>query len=81
MGTKIVVKINTIEKVNRFTNVTMLFKSNVDVSRGKYTVDGKSVLGILTMDLREPFDVILHSEDEEEIRNFNNAMEEFKWGK
>lgn len=75
-GTK--VKLNTIEKVNRFTGITMKFTSDIDVSIGEHIVNGKSALGILTFDLRKPLNVTIHSDDEEEIRRFYNAMVEFE---
>lgn len=55
----------------------MTFKSDIDIGKGSYMVDGKSTLGILTMDLREPFDAIIHSTDEEEIKKFNMVTKEF----
>lgn len=72
------VKLNNIEKVNRFTGVTMTFSSDIDVSIGDYVVDGKSALGVLTFDLRKPLNVVIHSNDEEEIRRFYKAMIEFE---
>lgn len=48
------------------------------IIRNKYIVDGKSILGIFTLDLRQPVDVEIHSDNEEEIRTFNEVMEEFR---
>lgn len=70
--------LNTLERVKRFGNIAIKFDSDIDVIRNKYIVDGKSVLGIFTLDLRKPVDVEIHSSDEKEIRRFNEAMEEFK---
>lgn len=75
-GTK--VKLNSIEKVNRFTSVTMTFTSDIDVSINNYVIDAKSALGILTFDLRKPLNVVIHSNDEEEIRKFYKCMAEFE---
>lgn len=57
----------------------MKFDSEIDVIRDSYRVDGKSALGILTVDLRKPLDVEIHSCNEEEIIRFNKEMEEFIW--
>lgn len=54
--------------------------SDVDAIMGRYIIDAKSVLGIYALDLRKPIDVEIHSGDEEEIKRFNMAMEEFKIG-
>lgn len=47
---------------------------------GRYIIDAKSALGVYALDLRKPIDVEIHSDDEEEIKRFNMAMEEFKIG-
>ncbi|MCR2049725.1 HPr family phosphocarrier protein [Acetatifactor muris] len=57
----------------------MKFKSDIDVIKDSYRVDAKSTLGILTVDLRKPLDVEIHSCNEEEVIRFNEEMEEFKW--
>ena len=77
--TRITVKLDTIDKVNHFTGITMKFESSIDVIRDSYRVDGKSALGILTMDLRKLLDVEIHSCNEDEIKKFNEVMEEFRW--
>ena len=56
----------------------MTFNSDIDVYKGNYIVDGKSALGILTMDLRDSLEVEIHSKEEKEIKRFNEVMEEFK---
>ena len=76
---KITIKLDSVEKVNRFTGVTMKFESDIDVTIGSYAVDGKSALGILTVDLRKPLCAEIHSDSEEETERFNRAMEEFRW--
>ncbi len=75
--TRIKVRLNTIEKVNHFTGITMKFNSDIDVIKDSYKVDGKSALGILTIDLRRPLYVEIHSDDKDEITRFNEQMEEF----
>ena len=37
-----------------------------------------TAIGIFTLDLSSPVDVLIHSEDEEEIRRFNEIMEGFR---
>ena len=67
------------ERLKRFGDITIKFDSDIDVIRNKYIVDGKSILVIFTLDLRKPVDIEIHSSNEEEIRLFNEAMEEFRW--
>ena len=41
----------TIERVQRFTAAMQEFDFEVDLSSGRYTVNGKSIMGILSLDL------------------------------
>ncbi len=69
--------LNTLDRVKKFGDIASKFDSDIDVIRNKYIVDGKSILGIFTLDLRQPVDVEIHSDNEEEIRTFNEVMEAF----
>ena len=46
--------------------------------KGRYIIDAKSTIGIFTLDLSSPVDVVIHSDDEDEIRRFNEVMEKYK---
>jgi hypothetical protein len=41
-------------------------------------IDAKSIMGIYTLDLSKPVDVVLHSDDNTEIDRFYEVMKEFK---
>lgn len=60
------IRLNTIEKVKRFVNVTNRFEDAIDLTSGRSMVDGKSILGIFSMDLREPLEVITYGGREEQ---------------
>ncbi len=72
-------KLNSKDKADKFTNLANEFKSNIDVIRDKHVIDGKSMLGIYTIDLNKPVKVRINSDDIEEINRFNKQMEKFKW--
>lgn len=71
------ISLNTIERVKKFSEEVIKFESDIDVIKGRYIVDGKSVLGILSIDLRKELEVEIHSNNREEIRKFNEKMKEF----
>lgn len=77
MGTKIVLNLNTLDKVKRFTDLTNRFNSDIDIVRERYVIDAKSIIGIYTIDLTKPVIVRIISNDREEIARFNKQMEEF----
>ena len=79
MNKEILIILNAINKVKRFIQIVEEFESDIDVVSGKYIVDGKSILGLFSINLLEPLIVKIDSENELEIENFNRVMEEFKY--
>ena len=57
--------LNTIDKVKSFNRDMLFFDSDIDLVQGRYTVDGKSIMGIFSLNLSEPIKVIIHEENGE----------------
>ena len=72
------VLLNTIDKVKRFTNIANKFDCDVDVIQGKYTVDGRSILGIFSLNLTDTVTVEIENDNEKQIDRFLKKMEEFR---
>ena len=77
------VRLNSIEQVKAFVNITMSKDYDVDLTQGKYIVNGKSIMGIFSLDLTRPLSVVAYCDDNEqflsEIEGFiytENAQEE-----
>ena len=77
MRTKITVTLNDFIKIKNFSSEVGKFESDIDLVKGRYIIDAKSTIGIFTLDLSAPVDVVIHSDDEDEIRRFNEVMEAF----
>lgn len=77
MNKRLTINLNNITKVRKFIDEVANFESDIDLMRGRYIIDAKSILGIFTIDLSQPIDVEIHSNNEEEIKRFNEIMEEF----
>ena len=64
------VKLNTQLDVIKFTQVASKCKGRVDCLEDNRNIDGKSILGVLSMDLSRPITVLFHDTYEEaEILN------------
>ena len=64
------VKLNTQLDVIKFTQVASKCKGRVDCLEDNRNIDGKSILGVLSMDLSRPITVVFHDTYEEaEILN------------
>lgn len=56
------IKLREINDVYKLVNILVGFDGDVDLESGKYKVDGKSILGIFSLDLRQPIKLTYDSE-------------------
>ena len=73
-----VIKLNTIDKVKDFVSRVSTFDCDVDILYGRYIIDGKSIMGIFSLDLTNPVTVMIHTDDYDELKRFYEMMEDFK---
>lgn len=67
------VLINGADKAERLCEILNTHSSSFDLAKGSYRVDGKSILGIFTMDLSSPLTLTVYDDmdfTEEEIKEF-----------
>ena len=68
MDTNFIISLDSIADVNAFANTIAHFKSEIDLSSGRYIVNAKSIMGIFSLDLTRPLTLTVHGKDElEEI--------------
>ena len=72
------VDLKSIERVKNFVNKITTIESDVDLIYGRYTLDAKSIMAIFSINLNNKLKLVLHSDDEDEIRKFNEIAEEYK---
>ena len=58
------VALNSIDKVKTFVNDINRFDFDFDLVSGRYVIDAKSIMGILSLDLSKPIDLNIHAENE-----------------
>lgn len=56
------IKLKEINDVYKLVNILVGFEGDVDLESGKYKVDGKSILGIFSLDLRQPIKLTYDAE-------------------
>ncbi len=68
------VMLATINDVKEFVNAVMKYDFEVDLISGRYSVDAKSIMGIFSLDLSKPIELVAHSDDTDkffaEIKQF-----------
>ena len=73
-GTKINLKYDDLKE---FIKTTESFESDIDIIKGRYVVDARSIMGIMSLDFTQPTTVVIHSVNEDEIVRFYDAMKRF----
>ena len=71
-----IVSLNSVDKVKRFVSVTAGFDTEIDVVSGRYVIDGKSFMGMFSMDLSKPLLVRVH-ENGEQAEQIMKMFQEF----
>lgn len=65
--TEMKAKLNTMEEIKIFVTYLNQFPNDVDVSSAQYVVDGKSILGVFSLNLDMPLTVKFHGEVSPEL--------------
>ena len=60
---KVKINLNSISAVKEFVGIVMLYDFDVDLVSGRYAVDAKSIMGIFSLDLGNPIQLVAHTED------------------
>ena len=61
---KFTIRLKEINAVKEFVNTVSRFEEDVDLVSGRYTIDAKSIMGIFSIDLAKPIEVIVHGDNE-----------------
>lgn len=61
------IKLGTISEVKEFVNAVSQCPYDVDLISGRYTIDAKSLMGIFSLDLTKPIDLIANTDDVEDL--------------
>lgn len=73
------VRLNTIERVKAFSNTVSKYKLRgvLKASDGVFTVDGKSIMGLFSLDLTKDILLLYEEKDNEDKQYFLNFIKEF----
>lgn len=72
------IRLKTISDVNSFSKACSdYYSGNIDVKQGRQVIDGKSVLGIFSLNLMEPLNVNITTDNKDVEHDFYNFLR--KW--
>ena len=78
INTKILINLNTIDKVVKFSREIITLDSDVNIYQDSRYYDAKSILAIFSLNMNQKHYIEIISDDEDEIKKFNEIAEEFK---
>lgn len=58
-----------------FVKICNEFEEDIDVKYGRYTIDAKSVMGVLSMPLDKEFTVVMHTDSKEVENHFKELID------
>ncbi len=61
------IMLKSIDDVKNLVNLTARFSYDIDLRSHRYVVDGKSIMGVLSLDHSKPIEVTIHSDDCDEL--------------
>ena len=61
------IALNSVNDVKAFVNITFRAEKDVDIHCGKYHIDGKSIMGIFSLELDKPIEVELDDHGTEKL--------------
>ena len=67
--------IGTVSNVKEFVNITCKYIEDIDLVKGRYIVDAKSIMGIFSLDLSQPISVCIYTDDEVRAEEFFKEVE------
>lgn len=57
-----------------FVKVASKLDCDVDIAKDSKTVDGKSIIGVMTLDTSKPLKVSVYTDNEDEFRKFKENL-------
>lgn len=58
------IALKSIENVKHFINIVSRFEANMDLVRGRYIIDAKSIMGVFSLDLTQPVELRIFDDGE-----------------
>lgn len=69
-------KLDSIDRIKKFNNTVSRFDCDFDLEQGRFYVDGKSLMGLLSLDLNAPIDLHFYADEKQEDA-IMNSLEDF----
>lgn len=68
------VNINSVDRIKDFVKVAESIPEDVDLVSGRYVVDAKSIMGVFSLDISKPVELVIHAENAAEFESRFDAF-------
>ena len=69
--------LNEFVKITDFVHEATKFCEQIDVLSGNYVVNAKSLLGVMSLNLSEPVEAVIHSDDQDVLSRFEDVCSKY----
>lgn len=75
---RVTINLNKVEDIHKFVSICSNYEEDIDVYYGRLTIDGKSIMGIMSLDLSRNIDVSILTEDKNIEEDFYKKIKRFE---
>lgn len=63
----LLIRLGGVDDIRAFVNAIATCEYDLDLKSGRYIVDAKSIMGIFSLDLSTPLELIIYGDHEQEV--------------
>ena len=66
--------VNEIDSAKKLVNIATKYAEDIDLVRGRYIIDAKSIIGVFSLDLSRKINIVIHTDDIERANKFFSEL-------
>ena len=71
------IRLNTIDDANNFVKVIDKYEYDIDAVYGRYVIDAKSIIGLLSLGIPKKINIVIHSNNSNIIKQITSDISEW----
>ena len=71
------IELDTIDGAKQLNAIALSYEEDIDIIKGRYVIDAKSILGIFSLDISKPVKIKIHSDDLSVLDKFYQDIKDF----
>lgn len=71
------IELDTIDGAKQLNAIALSYEEDIDIIKGRYVIDAKSILGIFSLDISKPVKIKIHSDDLSVLDKFYQDIKNF----